>query len=315
MRAALAGALFVGACYGPTVATGVPCSSTRDCPEGQVCAANDHCELPGRDAAIDVLPIDAPPLSGWSRPKKLDELNTTSVETDPAITADGLDIVFASDRPGGMGSTDLYRAHRTKRNLPFDPPVLIAELNTTGSDQAAELSADGLTIYLIRPGAANADIFSAQRATRTSTFGLPVVLEMDLSSSDVDTNPAISRDGLVFSSTRGATDRELYICTREAPTKPWSTFRQLTEFTTAGVESGAAFDTEGLVVIFHSDRNQAFDMNDLFVAVRTNVKDPFGPATPMTELNTAMNESDATITADLQYIVYECESDLCYATR
>lgn len=39
--------LAVTGCYGPTAAVGLPCSPERECPEGQECAADDTCQLPG----------------------------------------------------------------------------------------------------------------------------------------------------------------------------------------------------------------------------------------------------------------------------
>ena len=316
MRVAAA-ALVIGACYQPTVATGVPCASTRDFPDGQACNSNNRCDVPGRDAAIDAppIPIDAFSLLGWSPPQPLVELNSSEGDTDPSISADGLDIVFASRRLGGPGLTDLYRANRASRTQPFNPPVLIAELSTPLADQAAEISGDALTIYL-KVTNATEDIASARRQTRTSPFGM-VTGEPTLSSAEPDTNPAISRDGRAFSTTRSnGFARELYLYTRNNQNQPWSTARQLTELSSMNVDSGAAFGADGLVIIFQSDRDSpTIDVNDLYVASRSSVDEPFRDIMPLTALNTPSNESDPTITADLRYIVFECMGDLCYSTR
>lgn len=312
--------VLVAACYQPTIATRVPCASNGDCPAGQVCAMNGLCELPGRDAeAIDMLPPDAIVLRGWASPRLLAELNSASSETDPTLSADGLEIVFASNRAGGVGGTDLYRASRASRNDPFGAPVLIAELSTPDHDQAAELTADGLTLYLRVAGTTSEDIASARRATRSSAFGAPMP-EPALSTSEADTNPAISRDGLVFSTTHNVAgptlDRELYLYERTSPSAAWSTPRRIDELMTPRVDSGAAFGPDGRVIVFHSDRDSPTpDLSDLFVATRPSLADPFGSVMPLAELNTPMNESDPSITADLRYIVWECNSDLCFSTR
>src|SRR5688500_1720703 len=172
----LAAVLLATACYQPTVATGVPCSSERDCPSGQVCAASDRCELPGRDAtpSVDELPIDGP-LGAFSAPQKLVELNSPELDTDPTISADGLEIVFSSSRPGGIGGTDLYRATRDAITDPFGQPQRIFELSTPDLDNASDLAGDGLTIYLRRIGpTATADVYRARRDARTLPFGFPV---------------------------------------------------------------------------------------------------------------------------------------------
>ncbi len=49
----------------------------------------------------------------WQEPEPLDVLNTEFNETDPAVLPDGT-IVFASDRPGGMGKLDVWMAKRKR---------------------------------------------------------------------------------------------------------------------------------------------------------------------------------------------------------
>jgi len=53
--------------------------------------------------------------SAWSTPVNLGPtVNSPSNEEAPRITADGLGLLFASDRPGGSGSYDVYMATRTQ---------------------------------------------------------------------------------------------------------------------------------------------------------------------------------------------------------
>jgi hypothetical protein len=40
-------------------------------------------------------------------------VNTAADELDPALTADGRTILFATDRAGGEGSFDIWEASRT----------------------------------------------------------------------------------------------------------------------------------------------------------------------------------------------------------
>ncbi|RYY85228.1 MAG: flagellar motor protein MotB, partial [Chitinophagaceae bacterium] len=49
--------------------------------------------------------------SGWSEPAPVATLNVAGTNTQqPAITPDGKKLLFASDRPGGLGGFDLYSA-------------------------------------------------------------------------------------------------------------------------------------------------------------------------------------------------------------
>lgn len=271
----------------------------------------------GSPSVVDIdapLPIDA--LGDWSPPMRLVELNSDASDTDPTLSADGLEIVFSSSRSGGMGSSDLYRASRSSITEPFGAPALITELNTPGSDQAAELAADGLTIYLRKMGATSLDIFTSRRPTRSAPFGT-LVYEPQLSTADVETNPAISRDNLTFSITRGSgVDRELHVFERDNAGAAWGAPRQLTELSTPGNESGAAFARDGLAVVFHTDRGGTMsDINDLYVATRASRAEPFGAAVPLSNVNASGDDSDATVTADFRYLVFACAGDLCFATR
>jgi Tol biopolymer transport system component len=315
-RWAIAAIVLGGGCYQPTVAPGIPCSASGECPRGQACNAG-RCEPPGAiDAAVDVVMIDA--LGAWSAPKKLDSLNSMAFDTDPTITADGLDIVFSSDRSGGVGGADLYRASRASIDDAFGSPVLVNELSTLSGDNAPELTADGLTIYIRRSGVLTGqDVFRAHRMTRTSAFDTPV-REDRLSSTGQDTNPAISRDGLTFSTTLepSMTDRDLVLFERTDTAQPWGNGRTISELSTMKIDSGAAFGMDGLVIVFHTDRaSPTADANDLYIAVRPDKQSPFGTPTPIAELDTSGNESDATVTADFRYIVFECDGDLCFSQR
>jgi hypothetical protein len=71
----------------------------------------------------------------WSSPfgtaTLVTELNSPNNDRDPRVSPDNLVIVFASDRPGGTGSTDIYMASRLDTSSPFGTPVQLAPLNST----------------------------------------------------------------------------------------------------------------------------------------------------------------------------------------
>ena len=84
------------------------------------------------------------------------ELNSTSVDRQPAIRRDGLEIFFASDRTGTLGALDLWVATRASTSDPWSPPVNLGPtVNTTLVDARPALSFDGTTLYFqsTRPGA------------------------------------------------------------------------------------------------------------------------------------------------------------------
>lgn len=67
----------------------------------------------------------------WSEPEFLPDINTEYHESYPTLTADGT-LYFNSDRPGGKGSMDIYRA-KAKGNG-FGIPENVRELNTSDSE-------------------------------------------------------------------------------------------------------------------------------------------------------------------------------------
>ncbi len=59
-------------------------------------------------------------MTWW--PVKITDLSTTFAEDDPALTGDELEIYFDSDRPGGTGGDDIWRATRTTRTSAWARP-------------------------------------------------------------------------------------------------------------------------------------------------------------------------------------------------
>jgi hypothetical protein len=102
------------------------------------------------------------------------ELNTSSSDLSPSLTADGLRIYFYSDRAGGSGGYDIWTAVRASWATPFSAPVPVAELDTASADRDPHVSADGLVMFFAsdRPGGVGSnDIWVATRTDTTLPFG------------------------------------------------------------------------------------------------------------------------------------------------
>jgi hypothetical protein len=103
------------------------------------------------------------------------ELNSASADLRPNVRKDGLEIVFDSDRPGGLGGADIYVATRASVGDAWSDPVnLGGNVNSAYADVRAFLSWDGRTMYLgsTRPragGTTDMDIYVTTR-TRCPTF-------------------------------------------------------------------------------------------------------------------------------------------------
>ena len=72
--------------------------------------------------------------TSFSAPIRLDALSTDGIETSPAVSADGLTLYWASDREGGLGDLDIWRATRPSRGAPWGPAENQRALNSAGKD-------------------------------------------------------------------------------------------------------------------------------------------------------------------------------------
>jgi hypothetical protein len=83
-------------------------------------------------------------------PTPVAELNTPFDDAMGAVRRDGLEIIFPSSRPGGLGDGDLYTAMRASTSDPWSPPVNLAVLNSWAYDGArCQFSFDGRQFYFM----------------------------------------------------------------------------------------------------------------------------------------------------------------------
>lgn len=181
----------------------------------------------------------------------------------------------------------------------FGEPILVAVSDPMAADDDPSMTADLRELYFDsdRPGSVGlGDLFLASRADPGDDFGLPDLVD-ELASPDDDTAFRVADDGLalVFSSDRagGLGGRDNWISVRLLRSDPWGEPRPLTELNSAMEEAGASLDDGGRRIVFSSDRDGAG--SDLYVATRASVEDPFGPAMPIVELNTAALEGNPTL--------------------
>lgn len=101
-------------------------------------------------------------------PVPLAGVNTQYGELSPALSADSLELYFASNRPGGLGGYDIYYARRETAEGPFEEPVNLTSLNTENDDLHPAVSGDGRRLYLNRDshffgGPTKAQLWLAER--------------------------------------------------------------------------------------------------------------------------------------------------------
>ncbi|MFB0555393.1 MAG: M56 family metallopeptidase [Phycisphaerae bacterium] len=155
----------------------------------------------------------------WGSPVNLGStINSSQFEACPSISADGLMLFFASDRPGGSGRVDLWATTRSNVSDPWGPPVNLGPtINSLYADNPPTISDDGLSLFFgsDRPGGSGSwDIWVTTRETKNDDWSAPVNLGPTVNSSAMDYPSSISADGstLYFTSFRpgGYGDRDLW---------------------------------------------------------------------------------------------------------
>jgi hypothetical protein len=86
------------------------------------------------------------------------------------IRRDGLELIFTSDRPGGIGGLDLWASTRDNTHDPWSEPLNLGpRVNTEFDERGPSLSSNGLTLFFssTRPGGFGlGDLWSMTRRVR-----------------------------------------------------------------------------------------------------------------------------------------------------
>ncbi len=160
----------------------------------------------GGDAIIDAGFPRCDARAPFEGQVAISELNSGQDEAVARYSADELAVVFQRTADASSFLTyDIYTATRASRDAGFDQasPLVINDPTTFDGDPG--LSPDGLRVLFgsLRDGGKGAiDLWSATRASRGASFGLPVAVG-ELNTPSDDSQPFFSADGaeLWFSST------------------------------------------------------------------------------------------------------------------
>jgi len=93
-------------------------------------------------------------------------LNTASDDFRPNVRKDGLEVVFDSNRNGGLGGQDIWSSTRDSVEDEWSPPVNLTSVNSSFAETRASLSWDALTLTFgsNRPGGEGmADVYQSTR--------------------------------------------------------------------------------------------------------------------------------------------------------
>jgi len=99
-------------------------------------------------------------------------VNSSKNERGATLSADGLALLFYSDRPGASGGQDLYLSTRSEPGAAFGPPVSLGPVvNSSANERNPSVSGDGATLLFEsdRPGCyGKVDIWMSRRVVRST---------------------------------------------------------------------------------------------------------------------------------------------------
>ncbi len=171
----------------------------------------------------------------WGAPVNLGAVvNTAYADACACMSADGLELYFSSDRPGGCGADDLWMTHRPTTDDEWDDPVNLGEVvNSPDVDLAPWITVDGLELYFSSRrtgGCGSDDLWVARRPTTVSPWDAPENLGSTVNSPQSDAFPYVTVDGLClfFSGdwqapvrAGGFGDVDIWMARRMSASDPW----------------------------------------------------------------------------------------------
>ncbi len=194
----------------------------------------------------------------WGAPANLGPLvNSSGLDAHASISADGLELYFHSNRPGGYGKADLYVTRRATRTSPWEAATNLGPLvNTSQGEAGPGVSPDGLELYFssTRPGGYGSnDAYVSTRATRNDPWGAPVNLGLAVNSPGSDDVSSLSPDGLlmVFGSDRPGgfgPQEDGYMTRRASRSAPWQPAVNLGPVVNRGVYNMPLMSADGSAV-------------------------------------------------------------------
>jgi len=233
-------------------------------------------------------------------------VNSAFGDYDPHLSPNSLSLYFASNRPGGSGSDDLYVTTRDSATDPWRQPANLGPtINSSSYEDDPSLSMDELSLFFVSSrsgGSGNTDIWVATRLTRDDLWDRPVNLGLLVNSAYEEQDPSLSNNGLelYFSSNRpgGHGLYDIWIATRETVNADWGAPVNLAPtVNTSYSDHSPSISADGLTLFFC--RGMSYLVTDLWAARRNTQDDAWGePVNLGPVVNILGSNLDPDISAD-----------------
>jgi outer membrane protein OmpA-like peptidoglycan-associated protein len=159
--------------------------------------------------------------SRWTEPVALEEINTAHWESSACFSADGKYLYFTSDKPGGYGGSDIYRAEMEENGKFGNIKNLGPVINTEYDEDAPQIHSDGKTLFFSskgHKGLGGYDIYSSLFHEETGSWETPRNIGYPINTPDDDIYFSLLSNGATgyFSSYRPDSfgEKDIYKITR-----------------------------------------------------------------------------------------------------
>lgn len=227
-------------------------------------------------------------------------INTPGFEGKPALSADGLELYFVSDRPGalgGPGDQDIYVTRRASVNGSWGPPERVPPpISSAFFDITPTISLDGLALYFgsNRPGPFSPpwpDLWVSHRASVNHPWGEVVHLGSGINTPLFEGSIDISPDQRTafFAGVTPDFVLDIFVSRRNSTDEPFGPRVKLPPpIDSEGHDYGPALTPNGHVMFFSSGTDNPFApgaINHLYVSERKDDRAPWGPRIFLDTLN------------------------------
>jgi len=265
------------------------------------------------DAVIDAptdAALDAPQpancyarwLSGtvsFTNLRALTEVNSSTYDRDPTISADELTLYWSSGRTPSQGG-DVWVATRASRTAPFGAPALKADVNTASNETRLSITSNGLiaAIGSDRAGTVGGvDIWIATRTMTTLPWGAATQTGLaNVNNGDDQHDPFLSGDGLrlYFAPTTGA--QHLEVATRASTAAAFGNPTVLINSTQGDWDPTLSPDER--ILVWGSTRTGS-QGGDLWFSTRASATATLGPAVRLVApISSSDDDGDPSLSAD-----------------
>jgi hypothetical protein len=197
----------------------------------------------------------------FGEPEAVDAVNSEDTETSPAVSLEGTELWFSSEREPTLGESDVWYSTRTELDGSWSEPVLVRELSSEEKDTPRPPGWQGRVMPLGSRaiGSGFNATYLAVRAGRGLPFAQPVLVA-ELVREELSTvDGFLSEDGLdlYFNLTpdAGEADGDLYVAHRETADRPFGAPEPLSELNTDSDERDPWLSPDGSRFFFSSDRD------------------------------------------------------------